>query len=101
MTTNSVKTVEVTTFELKSEVDQELFLKVAEKMEKQFIQKQDGFIPQTLSVNEKGVWTDIIYWESETAHQNAFKESEKSEEALPFMNALNFETVQMNISTIK
>lgn len=91
--------VELTTFELKEGVSNEVFLESAQKMQKEFLSTQEGFIKRTLVQSEDGTWTDIVYWEKHESCELAMKAAENAPSALPFMQQIVFESVKMNFST--
>ena len=93
--------VEITSFRIKNNVEKEKFIEVAKKMEEEFLKNQNGYISRTLSVDENEQWIDIVFWRSKKDHLNALSESEKSQYALPFINAIDFETVEMKLNQIK
>jgi hypothetical protein len=76
------------------------FQKTASKMQKDFLEKQTGFIKRTLTVSEAGIWTDIVYWKDDQSFKQAIQIAEKSIEVLPFMEKIDFDSVKMNLTKI-
>ncbi len=46
--------IEITTFQLNEGVPAELLLEAADKMQKEFLAKADGFISRSITVEENG-----------------------------------------------
>ncbi|WP_194972685.1 hypothetical protein [Aquiflexum lacus] len=86
MTTKEKKTgmVEITTFKLNQGVTEKDFGKSALAMQKEFLEKQSGFIKRTLTVSQDNVWTDIVYWRDQQSFETTMKLAETSEPVLPF-----------------
>jgi len=97
---NEITTVELTSFQLVEGTDEAKFIEVANQMQETFLNNQKGFVKRTLVKGEHG-WTDIVYWESPQAMQNAMVKAESSVDVAPFMQMINFESVKMNLSEIK
>lgn len=95
-----ITTVELTSFKLIEGADEAKFIEAANQMQSTFLNEQEGFVKRTLVKGENG-WTDIVYWKSPQAMQNAMKKAEASPEVAPFMQMINFEFVNMNLSEIK
>jgi hypothetical protein len=90
--------VEITTFKLNAGVSNADFLAATAQMQKDFLSVQEGFIKRTLTVSADSVWTDIVSWKDENSQGNAMKMAEKSENALPFMQKIDFNSVKMNLA---
>ncbi|MEM9888301.1 MAG: hypothetical protein AAF849_20575 [Bacteroidota bacterium] len=67
-------------------------VEAANQMQSTFLNNQEGFVKRTL-VKGENEWTDIVYWESPQSIQNAMKKAESSLEVAPFVQMINFESV--------
>ena len=97
---NQATTIELTSFNLVNGVDETKFVEVAQKMQEDFLNQQEGFIKRTLVKGENN-WTDVVYWKNRECIQNALKRAESSELVVPFMQMIDFNSVKMNLSEIK
>jgi hypothetical protein len=95
----TVGMVEITTFKLNQGVSTKDFEKSARSMQKDFLEKQNGFIKRTLTVSEDSIWTDIVFWQDKHNVEEAMKVAETSEYVLPFMEKIDFNSVEMNLTT--
>jgi hypothetical protein len=68
-------------------------------MQKDFLEKQDGFIKRALTVSEDSTWTDVVFWKDYQCAENTMKLSETSKLVLPFMEKIDFNSVKMNLTT--
>jgi hypothetical protein len=91
--------VEITTFKLNQGVTAKDFEQSARAMQKDFLEKQNGFIKRTLTVSEDNVWTDLVFWTNKESHGNAMQLAEKTEAVVPFMEKIDFNSVKMNLTT--
>lgn len=91
--------VEITTFRLIPGVKVKDFKESTIVMQKEFLEKQHGFVKRTLTVSADSVWTDIVYWQDEQSAEKTMQLAEKSELALPFMEKIDFNSVKMNLTT--
>jgi hypothetical protein len=100
MTTQEKKTgvVEITTFKLNQGVAVKDFEQSALSMQKDFLEKQSGFVKRTLTVSQDSVWTDIVYWQDQQSAEKTMQLAEKSELVLPFMEKIDFNSVKMNLT---
>lgn len=99
MDKQSVGLVELTTFKINKGVSGADFVKSAEQMQSDFLEKQNGFIKRTLTVSGDTLWTDIVYWENPESQNKAMQIAEKSPEVMPFMEKIDFNSVKMNLTT--
>ncbi|MGF1637166.1 MAG: hypothetical protein ACFCUU_08845 [Cyclobacteriaceae bacterium] len=95
----STKVVEITNFSLHHGVSIEDFKNLATQMQAAFLSKQHGFVKRTLTISADSIWTDIVYWQDQQSFENAMKLAETSEEVLPFMEKIDFNSVKMNLTT--
>lgn len=99
MEQQTVGMVEITTFKLNQGVTTKDFEKSARSMQKDFLEKQRGFIKRTLTVSEDSIWTDLVLWRNKESHGNAMQLAEKTEAVVPFMEKIDFNSVKMNLTT--
>jgi hypothetical protein len=101
MTTQEKNTgiVEITTFRLNQGVAIEDFEQAALSVQRQFLEKQRGFINRTLTVSADSVWTDIVRWQDKHAAEQAMKMAEHSPMVVPFMEKIDFSSVKMTLAT--
>lgn len=86
--------IETVTFKLAAGISDEKFLELVPSTI-EFITKCDGFICRRLSKAEDGSWLDYVEWESMENAKNASDAFMKQEDLMPFMQALDMESVQM------
>ncbi len=91
--------VEITTFKLNQGVTEKDFEQSARSMQKDFLEKQNGFIKRTLTVSEDSIWTDVVFWKDQQSAEKTMKLAETSELVLPFMEKIDFNSVKMNLTT--
>lgn len=98
MDKKTVGLVELTTFKLNKGISGTDFVKSAEQMQSDFLEKQNGFISRTLTVSGDTLWTDIVYWENPESQTKAMQIAEKTPEIMPFMGKIDFNSVRMNLT---
>jgi chromatin remodeling complex protein RSC6 len=91
--------VEITTFKLNQNVAFKDFEESARSMQKEFLEKQSGFIKRTLTVSQDSIWTDIVFWNDELSQKKTAKLFETSELILPFIEKIDFNSVKMNLTS--
>jgi len=101
MTTDLKKTgmVEITTFKLKKGVYIKDFEKAALSMQKEFLEKQNGFLKRTLTVSQDSIWNDMVCWADQKSFEKTSALAEKSILVLPFMEKIDFKSVKINLNT--
>jgi len=101
MTTDLKKTgmVEITTFKLKKGVFIKDFEKAALSMQKEFLEKQNGFLKRTLTVSQDSIWNDMVCWADQKSFEKTSALAEKSILVLPFMEKIDFKSVKINLNT--
>ncbi|MFT4834174.1 MAG: hypothetical protein ACI83W_000442 [Marinoscillum sp.] len=70
---------DIISYELEEGVSLEELKKVAALVSKDWMQKQAGFIKWEITINQDGVYQDIVHWES----KEAAKEAEKTMANMP------------------
>ena len=93
--------IEITTFQLNEGVPAELLLQAADKMQKEFLAKADGFISRSITVEENGTWRDIIAWKDKRSMEEAAQRAMEPGAAVPFMRCIDFDSVVMKAVEIK
>jgi hypothetical protein len=91
--------MEITTFKLKHGVKEKDFEQSARAMQKDFLEKQNGFIKRTLTVSEDSIWTDVVFWKDQQSADKTMKLAETSELVVPFMEKIDFKSVKMSLTT--
>jgi hypothetical protein len=91
--------VEITTFKLNQGVTPKDFEQSARLMQRDFLEKQNGFIKRTLTVSEDSTWTDVVFWKDRQSAEKTMKIAETSELVLPFMEKIDFNSVKMSLTT--
>jgi hypothetical protein len=91
--------VEITSFKLNQGVKKKDFEQSARAMQKDFLEKQSGFIKRTLTVSQDSVWTDVIFWQDQQSAEKTMKLAKTSELVLPFMEKIDFNSVKMDLTT--
>lgn len=64
-------TIEWAPFQLAEGVDEATLLAASERLQQEFLGKQDGFIRRDLIRVSEGQWADIVYWDSRNAAELA------------------------------
>ena len=93
--------IEITTFHLNNGVPGADFLQAADKMQREFLSKQDGFVQRSLTQSEDGTWRDIILWTSKKSMDQALKKAMQAEAAIPFMGLIDPNSVEMEATRIE
>ena len=65
---------DILSYELAEGVTQKQLLSVAEEIIVGWMSKQKGFVCWEIHTNDKGGFTDIVYWEDEASAKNAEKD---------------------------
>lgn len=86
--------IEMVTFKKKLEYNVEE-TKAAMEKSNVFVEKYNGFIKRIISVNEEGLFLDIVYWESKEHAINAAQKLQQNEEFMKNFEVIDFSTVQM------
>lgn len=89
--------IEITTFKLNKGVGEKDFIKYSHIMQKNFLEKQNGFINRTLCKSADSIWTDLVYWNNQKSFENAMNAVQTSEVALPFLEKIDLNSVKTNL----
>ncbi len=92
--------VEVTTFRITERTSVDDFLKIAQKMQIDFLMKQEGFVSRSLTLSKDSTFIDIVYWKDQLSHENAMKQAQVSLEVVPFMQQVDMNSVIMSVNKI-
>jgi hypothetical protein len=65
-------------FRLKSGVDEATLLETSERLQRDFLARQQGFVRRELIKGAEGAYTDLVWWESFAASQAAMKNAARS-----------------------
>ena len=60
------------------------------------IEKYQGFISRKLSVNEDGLWMDVVYWTDLKSAENASKHILENKLAQKYFEMIDDNTVECN-----
>jgi hypothetical protein len=91
---------EIVTFRLAEGADPAAFAKAADGMTP-YLQGTGAVLSRTLSVDEDGIWTDHITWTSLQAATSAAEKMMQAPQAMPFMQMIAADTVQMRHAPIR
>lgn len=72
--------VELASFELNEEVKLEEFLAISKTFQKEFVEKQEGFIQRKL-IKKDERWCDLVIWEDMSAAEKVSKNMGTNEAA--------------------
>ena len=87
--------VEIAQFKLASGVTDEEFTKEAEAVQKNFLEKQSGYIDRELLKDKEGQWVDILHWNSMEEAQKAAEVMMKNPATQGFMQKIDPSSVKM------
>ncbi len=87
--------VEIAQFKLASGVTDEEFIKEAEMVQKNFLEKQNGYIDRELLKDKDGQWIDILHWNSMEEAQRAAEVMMKEPTTQGFMQKIDPSSVKM------
>ena len=70
--------VEWAPFRLKQGLDEATLLQASERMQRDFLARQDGFVRRELIKGAEGAYIDLVWWDSFAASQAAMKNAASS-----------------------
>lgn len=73
-----MNTVELAAFKLDDTIKEEVFLEISADFQKNFVEKQPGFIQRKL-IKKEDTWCDLVIWENITFAENVSKAMGNSE----------------------
>jgi hypothetical protein len=85
--------IELVHFKLADGVEDASFLAEAEKVQKEFLEKQPGFKSREIFKGE-GEWVDIVHWETEENANSAAKNFESNPECSTFIEMVDAASVK-------
>ncbi len=89
------KIVEIAQFKLVAGVDEQGFLKEAEAVQSDFLEKQKGYIDRELLKGGDGQWIDIVHWRSMEEAKRAAEAIMKDPACLGFLQKIDPASVKM------
>ena len=92
--------LEVTTFKLKTTANPLEFNKLDAKVEANFTSKQPGFIKRQSAVNEEGVYTVLVYWNTMEDAKASMDKFMADTSVGEFASKIEAASMQMNRYTI-
>ena len=87
--------VEIAQFKLAAGVSDEDFLHEAEAVQKNFLEKQSGYIDRELLKDKDGQWVDILHWNSIGEAQKAAEVMMADPATQGFMQKIDPSSVKM------
>jgi hypothetical protein len=87
--------VEVAQFKLAAGVNEEDFLREAETVQKNFLEKQSGYVDRELLKDKDGQWVDVLHWNSMEEAQKAAEVMMSDSAAQGFMQKVDPSSVKM------
>ena len=87
--------VEIAQFKLAAGVSEKDFLREAEAVQKNFLEKQSGYIDRELLKDKDGQWVDILHWNSMEEAQKAAEVMMSDPGAQGFMQKIDPSSVKM------
>ena len=87
--------VEIARFQLLPDVDVSEFLSVHQDFHLNWVMKQPGFVNRTTYKDEQGIWQDVLHWETLEFAQQASEKLMKNPDAIPWMQMMDPESVDM------
>jgi hypothetical protein len=88
MTTNQV--LEWSPFRLKQGTDEATLLQVSERLQRDFLANQDGFVRRELIKGAEGAYTDLVWWDSFAASQAAMRKAACSPAVKAYLAVMDF-----------
>ena len=93
-TTHDAPVAEIVRFRLKPGADVPSFVADA-RATLAFVERMGGMMSRQLSVDEHGVWTDYLTWQSMEAARNAQAAAMQEPSFGPYMSHIDAESVEM------
>ena len=91
-------TIELVTFRTKEGVSNQEFEAAGANLES-FLHEQTGFLYRSLSVDEDGLWHDIVYWKTMADAENAAENFKQNEAGMALMEMIDMNTARMRHMT--
>ena len=97
------KTIEYVTFQAKEGVTVEAMTTAAAggSINANLTANYEGFVDRHVSLQDDGVWVEVVYWESQDAAQAALDKFVADPVNKPFLDLVNVETVSITYSALK
>jgi len=87
--------VEIAQFKLAAGVDEQGFLKESEAVQRDFLEKQKGYMDRELLKGEDGQWIDIVHWRSMEEAKRAADAIMQDPVCLGFLQKIDPKSVKM------
>jgi hypothetical protein len=81
-------TIEWAPFEVSHNVTDEQFIKSAQTLEAEFLQKQDGYIRRELLKGKNNQWVDLVYWASQEDAEAAVQAANMSDACMQYFSLM-------------
>jgi len=88
--------VEIAQYKLIDGVNETTFLQDSKDAQKEFLDKQPGYIKRQLLKSDSGKWTEIVYWESMSDARKAEKEVAKNIPNVPMFQKMDPKTLKIS-----
>ncbi len=89
------KIVEIAQFKIATGVDEQSFLKEAEAVQRDFLEKQKGYMDRELLKGEDGQWIDIVHWRSMEEAKRATDAIMQNPDCCGFLQKIDPASVKM------
>lgn len=89
------KIVEIAQFKLAAGVDEQGFLKEAEAVQRDFLEKQNGYMDREILKGGDGQWIDIVHWRSMEDAKHAADAIMQDPACLGFLQKIDPASVKM------
>lgn len=76
-------------FRLKGDVDEAALLAASERLQRDFLSRQQGFVRRELIKRAEGAYTDLLWWDSFAASQAAMKTAASSPAANAYASLMD------------
>jgi len=88
--------IEVTTFEVKKDVDIAAFEKRDHEIEKQYTKKQPGFLKRMSGVNDDGEYVVVVYWKTMADAEASMSKFMNDKSVADYANMIKGSTMKMS-----
>ena len=89
------KILEIAEFKLAAGADEQGFLKEADAVQRDFLERQKGYMDRELLKGEDGEWIDIVHWRSMEEAKRAADTIMQDPACLGFLQKIEPESVKM------
>lgn len=85
--------VEIALFKIQENISDDSFISLSKKFNENFVIEQNGFIERKLVKSEKGIWADIVTWETMDCAMQVEKNMSNSSYAREYMSCIKENSV--------